>query len=370
MYIARGPSKGVYTRANSFPPLPILNPGIAGSYASAYPGDRLRTAQGPVGKLDAASFQRYKFKHVVQRPWHDAESIALTFLIFLLRCSPDGSPDESQDDLKPMQYMYRLIQSNGIGSMPDNRDTLLTFTSDEWTFYLHQDLHHLAETLRKICAAVQPDYEFLQPSSDEINVEVVLHEVLQRILLNLYHQMIQISDITPDLNTTFSKNLRPLDDGSTGKRRYVSATESRSRYAQAGPSFPTAELTSPTAGPSVVPIAGPSTVPIAGPSTGTIAEQVPAGQFGRKIGNMTFKLLFCEPLLTLFQLDGSGSPTSEPPIKKRKKSPTIRQPCGPPHLRFLGKPGAISDFPDDVPKVKPGGCVVFTCTGLQKVDRN
>ena len=66
MYIARGPSKGLYIRAYSFPPLPILNPGIAGSYASAYPGDRPRTAQGPVGELDAASFQKYEFKRVVQ----------------------------------------------------------------------------------------------------------------------------------------------------------------------------------------------------------------------------------------------------------------------------------------------------------------
>ena len=187
--------------------------------------------------------------------------------------------------------MYRLIQSNGIGSIPDYRDLLLASTRVEWTLYLHQNLYHLAETLSDICAAVQPDYEFLQPASDEINVEVVLHEVLQRILLNLYHQ---ISYTTPHLNTTFSKNLRPLEDSSTEKRRYVSVTESRSRYAQAGPSFPTAEPSLPTTGRSAVPTAG--------PSTGTIAEQVSAGQFGRKRGNMTFKLLFCEPFTYTFPI--------------------------------------------------------------------
>ena len=236
MYIARGPSKGFYDDGVQyvFPVLPTLDAAISERYTTAYQGTSLRAATGRVGTLNEEYRQRCVEVRVVQRPWHDAESIMFTLLMFILRCSPEGSSDESQDDLKPMQQLYTLIRNVGIGSVTDQRDTLLSTGPTRWKRYLHKDLHHLAQPLSNICAAVYPDYEFLQPKSNDIDVEVVLHEVLQRMLLNLYYE---ITTTSPELDVTFSKNLRPLELGASRKQVFLPVTESKALYALPGPSY-------------------------------------------------------------------------------------------------------------------------------------
>lgn len=249
MYIARGPSKGHYEDGlpYHFPTFPTLDAAVSEGYTRAYQGDSLRAANGLVGTLDEEYRQRCAEARVVQRPWHDAESIMLTLLMFLLRCSPEGSSEESQDDLKRMQHIYNLIRNDGIGSIPDQRDALLLTGPTQWKLYLHKDLRHLAGPLNDICAAVYPDYEFLQPTSNDINVEVVLHEVLQRILLNLYYK---ITTTSPGLDVTFSKNLRPLEVGPPRRPVFVPVSESKSLYALTSTPY--------VAGPSKASVAGPS----------------------------------------------------------------------------------------------------------------
>lgn len=241
MYIARGPSKGFYEDVvrYQFPMFPVLDAAISEGYTRAYQGDSLRAANGLVGTLNVKYHQECLEARVIQRPWHDAESIMLTLLMFLLRCSPEGSSKESQDELKPMQHIYTLIRNDGIGSVPDQRDVLLTTGLTVWKLYLHKDLYHLARPLSDICAAIYPDYEFLQPTSNDINVEVVLHELLQRMLLNLYYKI----TTSPDLDVTFSKNLRPLELGPSRKPVFLPVTETKGLYAIPGSSY--------VAGPSI-----------------------------------------------------------------------------------------------------------------------
>jgi hypothetical protein len=58
----------------------------------------------------------------------------------------------------------------------------------------------MADTLSEICSAVSPDYEFLQPSTDSIDIEVVLHEVLQRLLLQWYYK---VTTVTPNARNLY-----------------------------------------------------------------------------------------------------------------------------------------------------------------------
>jgi len=232
MYIARGPSIGIYISSNrDFPTLLTLRDPIVQLYAKAHPGDALRSATGPVGTFNKNDRKRFARKKVIQRPWHDAESTIFTLLLFLLRCSPEGSPEESEDQLVHMQGLYSMIRDSGIGRIPDARDSLLLSSPDEWAVYLHQGLHDMVDTLSEICSAVSPDYEFLQPSTDSIDIEVVLHEVLQRLLLQWYYEVMTAK---PNLDITFFQNLRRVPVGQAKRTIVVPATENRGRYAVSG----------------------------------------------------------------------------------------------------------------------------------------
>jgi hypothetical protein len=75
---------------------------------------------------------------------------------------------------------------------------------------IHQGIRHLADTLRDACEAVFPDCEFLNSDKRSIDIEVVLHEVLQGILLKLY---LRDHNGSPNLDVTFDNKLRPLEVG-------------------------------------------------------------------------------------------------------------------------------------------------------------
>lgn len=227
MYIARASSKGRYDEDMSYkyPDLPILDGSIRERYIKAYPNDPLRAVQGSVGTMNQEIYTNFGRKRVIQRPWHDAESVVLMLLLFLLRCSPEDSEDESKDDLKEMQQMYTSIQNMPIGTFLDPRDNLFRLRRHGWPLYLHRDFGHLANYLSEICAAVFPDYEFLQPNT-AINHEVVLHELLQRLLFKLY---CEVKD-SPNLDIKFKKEMRPLPVGEGWKQSIHPVAGSKSKF--------------------------------------------------------------------------------------------------------------------------------------------
>ncbi|KAF5357422.1 hypothetical protein D9758_005930 [Tetrapyrgos nigripes] len=189
MYIARGPSKGRYNipQAHIFEPLPQLQADVAERYEKAYPNDAFRKLQGPIGDYNHELSRECKDKQahtqrLLQRPWHDAESAMLVFLIFLLRCRPKDSAEETQNDLYPFQEIYQSLRKTPIGSVVDIRDNLIR---SHWDVFLHADLVHLESSIQSMCSALRVDYEFLVPAPG-VNAELILHEIFQRQLFQLY----------------------------------------------------------------------------------------------------------------------------------------------------------------------------------------
>jgi hypothetical protein len=226
MYIARAPSIGFYEGlASQFPKLPMLDEPIRQLYIKAYPGDPFRNAQGAVGVTNEKMSDEFSGKRVIQRTWHDAESAVLTLLLFLLRCSPVDSQDESEEKLRHMQDIYMSIRNTSIGSLTDSRDILFQARRTKWSQFLHSGLSHLADPLAAICAAVLPEYEFLEPN-DGIIHEIVLHEVLQRLLFQLYCDLRE----NPVRDIAFNKKLRPLPTDEGWKHTTTAIAESGSKF--------------------------------------------------------------------------------------------------------------------------------------------
>ncbi|THV04694.1 hypothetical protein K435DRAFT_158920 [Dendrothele bispora CBS 962.96] len=194
MFIARGPLLGVYdppARPYMFEPLPQLQPPDAAErYEQAYPSDPFRKKQGKIGgyneDLGNECFEEQPHTmRLIQRPWHDAESMILMFLIFLLRSKPKDSEPEGADKLKPMQEVYGAVRNTGIGTEVDNRDNMIR---GRWRKLLHARLAHLAKSVTEMCQALNCDYEFLLPATG-VNHEIVLHEILQRHLFQMYYKL-------------------------------------------------------------------------------------------------------------------------------------------------------------------------------------
>ncbi|THV07070.1 hypothetical protein K435DRAFT_380586 [Dendrothele bispora CBS 962.96] len=198
MYIARGPSLGLYTLPSepyNFHTLDQIKPAEASElYERAYPKDTFRRMQGKVGEFDKTLHQECveKQKHtkrLVQRPWHDAESAMFVFLIFLLRAKPKGSSPEDEDRLRAMQDIYMAIRDTAIGTeAADNRDHLINRDLFWWERVLHTGLEQLAPAIWNLCRPLKVDYEFLVPSKG-VDHEVVLHEIFQRQLFQLYYKL-------------------------------------------------------------------------------------------------------------------------------------------------------------------------------------
>jgi hypothetical protein len=170
--------------------------------------------------------EKFSGKQVIQRSWHDAESAVLTLLIFLLHCSPLEAEDESDDKLQHMQSIYRNIRNTPIGSPLDARDLLFQSNTAVWTRLLHDDLAHVADLASAICAAVLPEYEFLEPSNG-VNHEVVLHEVLQRLLFGFCCELKE----DPERDVTFKRGLRPLPADGGWTYTTTGITETSSKFA-------------------------------------------------------------------------------------------------------------------------------------------
>ncbi|THV04785.1 hypothetical protein K435DRAFT_774316, partial [Dendrothele bispora CBS 962.96] len=196
MYIARGPSLGRYKlpkRAYLFDDLPQLQPPDAAErYEQAYPNDPFRKKQGKIGDFNQGfanecSEERPRPKQLVQRPWHDAESMMLVFLIFLLRSKPKDPKLDTEDlvNLTRMQEVYGKVRNTGIGAEVDARDRMI---GGRWELLLHTHLVHLADSITKMCGALDFDYEFLLPAPG-VNQEVVLHEIFQRHLFQIYYKL-------------------------------------------------------------------------------------------------------------------------------------------------------------------------------------
>ncbi|THU76609.1 hypothetical protein K435DRAFT_143003 [Dendrothele bispora CBS 962.96] len=196
MYIARGPSLGRYKpprRAYQFDPLLQLQPPDAAErYEQAYPNDPFRKKQGKIGDFNEGfanecSEDQPHTIQLVQRPWHDAESMMLVFLIFLLRSKPKDSKLDTEDlvNLTKMQEVYGKVRNTGIGAEVDARDFMI---GGSWKLLLHPCLVHLADPIWELCMALDFDYEFLVPAAG-INHEVVLHEIFQRHLFQIYYKL-------------------------------------------------------------------------------------------------------------------------------------------------------------------------------------
>jgi len=95
----------------------------------------------------------------------------------------------------------------------------------KWSQFLHDGLAHLAEPLAAICAAVLPEYEFLQPNNGIIH-EVVLHEILQHLLFQLYCDLRE----NPVRDVTLNKELRPLPVDEGWKHTTTAVAESGSKF--------------------------------------------------------------------------------------------------------------------------------------------
>ncbi|THU90991.1 hypothetical protein K435DRAFT_245543 [Dendrothele bispora CBS 962.96] len=196
MYIARGPSLGRYNLSEryNFHTLDQIKPAEASElYEKAYPNDTFRQMQGKVGEFDETLYQEYieEQEHtirLIQRPWHDAESAMFVFLIFLLRAQPRGSSPEDKDRLRAMQDIYMAIRDSAIGTEADSRDHLTNKHALWWERLLHTDLGQLAPAIMNLCRPLKVDYEFLVPS-EGVDHEVVLHEILQRQLFQLYYKL-------------------------------------------------------------------------------------------------------------------------------------------------------------------------------------
>jgi len=226
MYIARAPSKGYYEGdPHQFPHLPELRGSVRDRYIKAYPDDPFRDTQGAVGTTNQKMFEEFSGKQVIQRSWHDAESAVLTLLVFLLRCSPLGAEDEPDEKLQHMQEVYKNIRNTSIGSATDPRDLLFLAKKTTWSRLLHDGLAHLVHHVTTICAAVLPEYEFLQASNGIIH-EIVLHEVLQRLLFTLYCELKENSD----LDVTFKRDLRPLRDDEGWKYSTTAIVQTSSKF--------------------------------------------------------------------------------------------------------------------------------------------
>jgi len=87
-----------------------------------------------------------------------------------------------------MQNTYRAIRNTTIGAMSDSRNSLINASMSGWKRLLHADLEHLALSISDLCVPLQVDYEFLTPAQG-VNHEVVLHEMLQRQLFQLYYNL-------------------------------------------------------------------------------------------------------------------------------------------------------------------------------------
>ncbi|THV04696.1 hypothetical protein K435DRAFT_961716 [Dendrothele bispora CBS 962.96] len=195
LYIARGPSLGVYVppaRPYMFEPLPQLQPPDAAErYEKAYPNDPFRKKQGKIGEynedLSNECFEEQPHTmQLIQRPWHDAESLMLMFLIFLLRSKPKDSEPEGVDKLMIMQEVYGLVRNTRIGTRTDHRGSYLI--RGRWRQLLHARLAYLAKSITEMCQALNCDYEFLLPATG-VDHEVVLHEILQRHLFQIYYKL-------------------------------------------------------------------------------------------------------------------------------------------------------------------------------------
>ncbi|THU95887.1 hypothetical protein K435DRAFT_778820, partial [Dendrothele bispora CBS 962.96] len=203
MYIARGPSLGRYrlrSEPYNFHTFDQIKPAEASElYEKAYPNDTFRQMQGKVGEFDETLHQEWVEKQahtrrLVQRPWHDAESAMFVFLIFLLRAKPKGSSPEDEGRLCAMQDIYIAIRDTAIGTMADHWHYLINNGISSWERLLHTDLEHLV------------DYEFLVPS-EGVNHEVVLHEIFQRQLFQLYYKLKKGELADVELDTV---SFRPL----------------------------------------------------------------------------------------------------------------------------------------------------------------
>ncbi|KAK7467619.1 hypothetical protein VKT23_004672 [Stygiomarasmius scandens] len=211
MYIARGPSAGEYDPPDSpyiFQELPKIEPSEAAElYAAAYPNDAFRKLQGKIGEYDTVFEKECVDKekhtlHLIQRPWHDAESTLLIFLIFLLRCKPRTSAPETSEKLDSMQDLYYNLRRNAIGAIDDSRDTLIQASRRKWGKYLHDELLHVIDSVSTMCRALQYDYEFLVPAAG-VDHELVLHEILQRLLFQIYYKFRkgELADVALDTSS-------------------------------------------------------------------------------------------------------------------------------------------------------------------------
>jgi hypothetical protein len=196
MYIARGPWRGSYKRLRKVPtfePLPQLQGDMGERYKKAYPKDAFRNLlEGMIGDfnrelLHESGDQQPHMLRLLQRPWRDAESAILVFLIFLPRCRPKNSPDETKNDLRPFQTIYQQLRQTPIGNGDafDYWDALL---QSDWETLLHAGLVHLEPSIMSMCDVLEVDYEFLVPSPG-VNPELVLHEILERQLFLLYYEL-------------------------------------------------------------------------------------------------------------------------------------------------------------------------------------
>ncbi|KAK7440597.1 hypothetical protein VKT23_016945 [Stygiomarasmius scandens] len=209
MYIARGPSLGWYNiRYRSFMDLPVIQPPEAAlRYELAYPGTSFRTKKGTIGRFNDAlesdlNSRKPHTEHVIQRPWHDAESTLFVFFIFLLRCRPVGLPKEKPEQLGHMQDLYSLLRVHTIGAGTDARIDFVGASTLWWNKYLHEGLQHITPYLAKMSRVLEADYELLLPAQG-IEQEIVLHEILQRLFFELYYNIKcgTVSDVQFDTET-------------------------------------------------------------------------------------------------------------------------------------------------------------------------
>jgi hypothetical protein len=220
MYIARGPAAGNYHRSvsdNLVPPFyDIEDLTVRDLYCQAYPDDPMRSFNGCFGQVDDELYnacrQLYNppehTKRLIQRPWHDAESAILVFLLHLLRAKPKDSVLEDPDSpcLLAIQRVYETLRNTRIGAEMDPRYSFLN--SMEIMYWVHEKLTlpELHATIEGICKALKFGYEFLIPQESIIQ-EVVLHENFQRLLFELYCKLKE----KPDLDEQFEPGkLRPL----------------------------------------------------------------------------------------------------------------------------------------------------------------